>query len=150
MTLNLEGSLQLVRPEKSFPISVKFGTYIEVDEWCTTVCRMTRSKVKVTNNWQPLKRSRPSVLHEAKFSDELCNFCCVYFSFKTSSVRYCRVSWWCFIKTRFTPFLVWHHFHLAVLLLRTHTHTTVLRPFFWDHPGEPVPEENFWTLWCKT
>ena len=19
----------------------------------------------------------------------------------------------------------------------------------WDHPGEPVPEENFWTLWCK-
>jgi len=24
-----------------------------------------------------------------------------------------------------------------------------LRPFFWDHPGEPVPEQNFWTLWCK-
>jgi len=21
--------------------------------------------------------------------------------------------------------------------------------FFRDHPGEPVPEENFWTLWCK-
>jgi len=20
---------------------------------------------------------------------------------------------------------------------------------FPDHPGEPVPEENFWTLWCK-
>jgi len=19
----------------------------------------------------------------------------------------------------------------------------------WDHAGEPVPEENFWTLWCK-
>jgi len=31
----------------------------------------------------------------------------------------------------------------------TQTHTTVLRPFFRDHPGEPVPEENFWTLWCK-
>jgi len=31
----------------------------------------------------------------------------------------------------------------------THTHTTVLRPFIRDHPGEPVPEENFWTLWCK-
>jgi len=30
-----------------------------------------------------------------------------------------------------------------------HTTTTVLRPFFRDHPGEPVPEENFWTLWCK-
>jgi len=27
--------------------------------------------------------------------------------------------------------------------------TTVLRPFIWDHPDEPVPEENFWTLWCK-
>jgi len=27
--------------------------------------------------------------------------------------------------------------------------TTVLRPFFRDHPGEPVPEENFWTLWCN-
>jgi len=31
----------------------------------------------------------------------------------------------------------------------TTTTTTVLRPFFQDHPGEPVPEENFWTLWCK-
>jgi len=32
----------------------------------------------------------------------------------------------------------------------THTHTTtILRSFFRDHPGEPVPEENFWTLWCK-
>jgi len=27
--------------------------------------------------------------------------------------------------------------------------TTILQPFFRDHPGEPVPEENFWTLWCK-
>ena len=27
--------------------------------------------------------------------------------------------------------------------------TTVLRPFFPDHLGEPVPEENFWTLWYK-
>ena len=23
------------------------------------------------------------------------------------------------------------------------------RPFLQDHPGEPVPEENFWALWCK-
>ena len=30
-----------------------------------------------------------------------------------------------------------------------HTTTTVLQPFFRVHPGEPVPEENFWTLWCK-
>ena len=27
----------------------------------------------------------------------------------------------------------------------TVTHTTVSRPFFQDHPGQPVPEENFWT-----
>jgi len=31
----------------------------------------------------------------------------------------------------------------------TNTHTTVLRPFFWDHPGEPVPERNLWTLRCR-
>jgi len=31
---------------------MKFGLYVEVDEWCTTVCSMTRSKVKVTS---PLK-----------------------------------------------------------------------------------------------
>jgi len=30
----------------------------------------------------------------------------------------------------------------------THTHNR-FTPFFWDHPGEPVPEENFWTSWCK-
>jgi len=31
-----------------------------------------------------------------------------------------------------------------------HHHTTiVLQPFFQDHPGEPMPEENFWTLWFK-
>jgi len=30
-----------------------------------------------------------------------------------------------------------------------HHTTTILRPFFRDHPGEPVPEENFWTLWYK-
>jgi len=52
------------------------------------------------------------------------------------------------------------HCHLLLLLsLKGDTHfsipppphhtTTVLRPFFRDHPGAPVPEENFWTLWCK-
>jgi len=30
-----------------------------------------------------------------------------------------------------------------------HHTTTVLRPFFRDHSGDLVPEENFWTLWCK-
>jgi len=27
-----------------------------------------------------------------------------------------------------------------------HNHFMAL---FQDHPGEPVPEEKFWTLWCK-
>jgi len=34
-------------------------------------------------------------------------------------------------------------------MLYTHTRTTVLRPFFRDHQGELVPQEKFWTLWCK-
>jgi len=38
----------------------------------------------------------------------------------------------------------------SVIMPNHHHHTTtVLRPFFRDHPGEPVPVENFWTLWCK-
>jgi len=39
---------------------------------------------------------------------------------------------------------IWELFILLYM-----TTTTVLRPFFQDHPGEPVTEENFWTLWCK-
>jgi len=35
------------------------------------------------------------------------------------------------------------------ILDRYHTTTTALWPFFRDHPGELVPEENFWTSWCK-
>ena len=37
----------------------------------------------------------------------------------------------------------------AILKCATTTTTTILRPFFRDHPGELVPEENLWTLWCK-
>ena len=34
--------------------------------------------------------------------------------------------------------------------LYLNTHTTSLRPFLHDYPGEPVPEEIFfWTLWCN-
>jgi len=42
-----------------------------------------------------------------------------------------------------------HLFHWQPTNSGSQRHTTVLRPFFWAHPGEPVPEENFWTLWCK-
>ena len=57
--------------------------------------------------------------------------------------------------TTFMPFLIlqdtqlWHNITPTILNKQTHTHTTILRPFFRDHPGEPVPEENFWTSWCK-
>ena len=36
-----------VRPQKVSSISVTFGMQVEVDELCTTVCSVTRSKVKV-------------------------------------------------------------------------------------------------------
>jgi len=39
--------------------------------------------------------------------------------------------------------------HTRTVKLDYHHTTAVLRPFFREHPGEPVPEENFWTLWCK-
>jgi len=38
--------------------------------------------------------------------------------------------------------------HICQSVIPHHT-TTVLRPFFREHPGEPVLEENFWSLWCK-
>ena len=43
------------------------------------------------------------------------------------------------------------YFHSATWMsyVETTTTTTVLQPFFRDHLGEPMPEENFWTLWCK-
>jgi len=37
-------------------------------------------------------------------------------------------------------------YHCAQLLYHHYNRFTAL---FRDHPGEPVPEENFWTLWCK-
>jgi len=40
------------RPQKVCSISMKLGVYIEVDEWCMTVCSMTQFKVKVMG---PLK-----------------------------------------------------------------------------------------------
>jgi len=40
-------------------------------------------------------------------------------------------------------------FIYTVFGLTTTTTTTVLRRFYRNHPGEPVPEENFWTLWRK-
>jgi len=43
----------------------------------------------------------------------------------------------------------WGYLFMLDEITEHHHTTTVSRPFFWDHPGEQVPEENFWTLWCK-
>jgi len=43
----------------------------------------------------------------------------------------------------------WHATAALGCTVTTHHTTTVLRPFFRDHPGEPVPGQHFWTLWCK-
>jgi len=40
-----------------------------------------------------------------------------------------------------------HKFMLPTQL--HHHHHNRFTALFPDHPGEPVPEENFWTLWCK-
>jgi len=61
------------------------------------------------------------------------------------SKRYCIYN-----STQFAfPILTFPQIVCSVLQTYTTTTTTVLQPFFRDHPGEPVPEENFWTLWCK-
>ena len=35
------------------------------------------------------------------------------------------------------------------LMISPPPHHNRFSALFRDHPGEPVPEENFWTLWCK-
>jgi len=40
---------------------------------------------------------------------------------------------------------LWPHCHYYTTI----TTTTVLQPFFRAYPGELMPEENFWTLWCN-
>jgi len=60
------------------------------------------------------------------------------------------MTWWIHIwNIHVFPLMVAHR-RICSYVLYTHTHThnhfTALFP---DHPGEPLPEENFWTLWCK-
>jgi len=62
----------------------------------------------------------------------------------------CQLAFSC-ILFRSTVLSSWfpsqQHVHVKLVnkLPHTHTHT----PHYRDHQGEPVPEENFWTLWCK-
>jgi len=63
------------------------------------------------------------------------------------SKRYCTCI---YNATQFAfPKLTFPQIVCSVLQTYTTTTTTILQPFFRDHPGELVPEEKFWTLWCK-
>ena len=53
------------------------------------------------------------------------------------------VAWFHVLLTTSSIYYCWRYHHTTPQLF------TVLRPFFRNHPGEPMPEENFWTLWCK-
>jgi len=58
--------------------------------------------------------------------------------------------WW---QLKLVKYIQAHpHFHSANRQATSpppYHNTTALRTFFRDHPGKLVPEENFWTLWCK-
>jgi len=55
----------------------------------------------------------------------------------------------CYLFTVLNPNLLFSYSWPSQQLLKSTTAITILRPFFQDHLGEPMPEENFWTLWCK-
>jgi len=66
-----------------------------------------------------------------------CGQCFMFFS----------VLWHCWLGDKKDIRPVKNPFQLSQkVLFREHTHTNVLRPFFWDHLWEPVPEEIFWTF----
>jgi len=46
------GSNDSCDPRKNFSFDLNEIWYVEVDEWCMTVCSMTLSKVKVTSSWK--------------------------------------------------------------------------------------------------
>jgi len=52
-----------------------------------------------------------------------------------------------------TPVLQTHvratHSISRTMVTIPHHHNNHLTDLFRDHPGEPLTEENFWTLWCK-
>jgi len=60
-----------------------------------------------------------------------------------SSWSHCHLIISCFVKIQ-NGYPFWCRLTKVVLETptHTHTHTTILWPFFWDYPGEPVPEEE--------
>jgi len=64
----------------------------------------------------------------------------------SAALQISRAEGWSTVVVRDMPLTV---FVTNGLVYLTYLPQTILRPFFRDYPGEPVPEENFWTLWCK-
>jgi len=83
--------------------------------------------ISVTTQFYSLSYSVPKI-SKNKPKMELCSE--VYFSLK--------------IEKYYNLYIIQYNHHTT-----PHHTTPVLRPFFQNHPGEPVPKENFWTLWCK-
>ena len=64
---------------------------------------------------------------------------CYYCFLDVQTCIYCI----CNVLSSMTQLTASFYLHLSM------STTSVLWPFFRDRPGEPVPEENFWTSWCK-
>ena len=56
---------------------------------------------------------------------------------------------YCMLYYYTPPFLACRQQYFLIRMLKPHHTRTVLWPFFWDHEGESVPEEDLWTWWCK-
>ena len=57
---------------------------------------------------------------------------------------YSNKSFWCVSLNGY-----YYYYNNFTALFPGGTTTTILWPFFRDHPGDLMPEENFWALWCK-
>jgi len=66
------------------------------------------------------------------------------------AVTFCRLSQCCWYSAAAVHNVQMTELCFRICNFRSCYHTaTILWPFFWDHPGEPVLEENFWSLWHK-
>jgi len=63
-------------------------------------------------------------------------------SYKTMPIH-----WSIYVALCVWTVVVWRVY--GVVIHQWYDTTVILRPFFRNNPGEPVPEENFWTLWRK-
>jgi len=102
-------------------------------------CRQLAAVKKLyINNVQLLQPANQRLINyltpEARYETPQCHFC----YYQTHTLFFVTVQ-----RHASTVYSI--VVHLSQVNVHHHT-TTILRPFFRDHPGEPVPEQNFWTL----